>query len=154
MQIKTRLATIGITGVLAAAGVSIYSSEGDKTTPYLDGANVPTVCVGSTQKVILGRQYTEAECTARFGADLRTAEAAVNRCTPNLPDASRTAFISFVFNVGEKSYCTSTLAKKANQGDYAGACAELYRWVYIGKEKSVGLYNRRVQEYNLCTGGK
>ncbi|WP_235507522.1 hypothetical protein [Citrobacter sp. CtB7.12] len=35
--------------------------------------------------------------------------------------------------------------------DYAGACAELNRWVYAGGQKWKGLMNRRDVEYEVCT---
>lgn len=153
MQVLQRLTALGIVGVLGVAGASIYKLEGGAVqTPYLDGAGIPTVCVGSTSAVVLGEKVSEAECIQRFGKDLRIAESHVERCTPNLPDAPKAAFISFAFNVGGGAYCSSTLARKANRGDVSGACAELFRWVYIGKTKSPGLYNRRVKEYAICTG--
>lgn len=167
MAIKARLAAAGASTVLAAAGSLAYFYEGEIRQTYVDPVGVLTACVGSTNDVKLGQIYSEQECTELFLKDLRTAEAAVNRCTPLVPEATKPALISFTFNVGSGAYCSSTLAKLANAGDMIGACKQLYRWVYItkrvkdpktGKEVKVpvvlpGLVTRRRMEAELCLAG-
>jgi lysozyme len=62
---------------------------------------------------------------------------------------------SFIFNVGQGNYSTSTLRKKLHAGDYDGAAAQFDRWIYgtVDGEKVVlpGLVARRKVERALFT---
>jgi len=49
------------------------------------------------------------------------------------------------------AFCTSTLNKKLNQLDYAGACQELLKWNKAGGKVLEGLTKRRQEEYKQCT---
>lgn len=66
------------------------------------------------------------------------------------------ALVSFIFNVGQGNYATSTLRKKLHAGDYAGAADQFVRWVYgtaNGKKvKLPGLITRRAAERALFEG--
>lgn len=71
------------------------------------------------------------------------------------------ALVSFSYNVGIRAFCQSTLVRKLNAGDYAGACAELLRWRFFqGKDCALpanarlygGLGTRRQAEYRQCLG--
>lgn len=62
------------------------------------------------------------------------------------------ALVSFVFNVGERKFCRSTLARRINRGELPAACAELDKWIYAKGRKLPGLVNRRAQERALCEG--
>lgn len=59
------------------------------------------------------------------------------------------ALVSFCFNAGGANFGSSTALKELNKGNYAGASANLARWDNIGKEESLGLENRRVDEITL-----
>ena len=48
--------------------------------------------------------------------------------------------------MGSEAFCNSTLARKANSGDLAGACAELSRWTRAGGVVWPGLVKRRALE--------
>lgn len=150
--IRNRLIAGGASLTLVAAGSLLYHFEGDKQ-PYIDPVGVLTVCVGSTSNVELGKFYSEQECTQRLIDDLRTAEKAVNRCTPKLPETMKPALVSFVFNVGSGNYCSSTLAKMANAGQYVAACQQLYRWTYASGRVLPGLVKRRDAEARACLEG-
>lgn len=150
--IRNRLIAAGASATLVAAGSLAYVFEGDKQ-PYIDPVGVLTVCVGSTSNVELGKFYSEHECTQRLIDDLRTAESAVNRCTSAVPETMKPALISFTFNVGSGAYCSSTLAKLANEGEYVAACQQLYRWVYAGGKVLPGLVKRREVEALSCLEG-
>lgn len=153
MAIQKRLAAAGASAVLTAAGSIAYFYEGEVLGSYVDPVGIITACVGSTTNVRIGDIYSEQECTDKFLADLRTAERAVNRCTPEIPDGMKPSLISFTFNVGSGAYCSSTLAVLANAGDYLGACKQLYRWVYAGGRVLPGLVNRREAEAADCIMG-
>lgn len=151
--IRNRLITAGASATLVAAGSLAYMFEGEVRHTYVDPVGVLTACVGSTSNVELGRHYSEYECTQRLIDDLRTAESAVNRCTPAVPETMKPALISFTFNVGSGAYCSSTLAKLANRGEYVAACQQLYRWVYAGGKILPGLVKRREVEARACLEG-
>ena len=71
------------------------------------------------------------------------------------------ALVSFSYNVGSHAFCRSTLVRKLNAEDYAGACAELLRWRFFrGNDCALptnarlcgGLATRREAEYRQCIG--
>ncbi len=59
------------------------------------------------------------------------------------------ALVSFVFNIGETQFASSTLLAKLNNQDYNAVPTELNRWVYADGKKLPGLINRRRDEGNL-----
>ena len=63
------------------------------------------------------------------------------------------ALVSLVFNIGDGNYATSTLRKRLNSGDYAGAAAQFAVWNKgeVDGEKTVlpGLVTRRAAERAL-----
>ncbi|MGQ8785590.1 lysozyme, partial [Proteus mirabilis] len=69
-----------------------------------------------------------------------------------LDDYTKAALYSFAFNVGTTTFARSTLLKKLNAGDRAGACEEIKRWVYAGGKVWRGLVSRREAESVLCHG--
>ena len=89
-------------------------------------------------------------------------EGALKQCvTVPLAQHEYDALVSFSYNVGSRAFCQSTLVKKLNAEDYAGACAELLRWRFFqGKDCALpanarlcgGLATRREAEYRKCIG--
>lgn len=59
------------------------------------------------------------------------------------------ALVSFAYNVGSRALSTSTLLKKLNAGDYAGAADEFLRWNKAGGKVLNGLTRRREAERAL-----
>lgn len=138
--------------LLVASLVALF--EGKVSHTYADPIGIPTACYGHTgPDVTPGRQYTDDECDALLHGDLAIANRAVRRCI-RVPMKlyEEAALTSFAFNVGEGALCSSTLARKANAGDFTGACAELSRWVYAKGLKLAGLVKRRAAERALCEG--
>lgn len=135
-------------GVVASM---IIGFEAYRSTPYLDSAGLPTVCVGHMdRKIDMRREYTEGECAALFKADLAITEAAIAAYV-NVPLTAnqRAALQSFIFNVGAEAFRTSTLLRKLNAGDYAGAAKQFDRWILADGVKVQGLVNRRAAEREL-----
>lgn len=155
MSIKVRLLAFGVVGALSSAATLIYPWEDERQDVYPDIVGIPTVCIGHTgpDVTLLGKRRTPEECAKLFSADLKEAEAGVLQCTPKVTGGPRAAFTSLAFNIGTKAYCKSTLAQKANQGDFKGACNQLTRWVYAGGKVSQGLLNRRLAEQKVCFEG-
>ena len=104
-------------------------------TPYIDklGKGQPlTVCNGVTGAgVVAGRYYTPAQCHALEKGRYIAAEAAAKRSIPRwtaLGVFQQATFIDFIYNKGEGALKTSTMLRKLNAGDVAGACLENPRW--------------------------
>lgn len=126
--------------------------EGRKYVPYKDVAGVWTVCDGHTGRdIVRGKTYTDRECDNLLGKDLQPAKKTVDSLVKApLNEYQRAALYSFVFNVGSDAFSKSTLLRKLNKGDHAGACEEMRRWVYAGGMRWKGLQNRREMERSLC----
>ena len=138
--------------VLACTG----AWEGTRYTAYLDTGGVPTICTGSTRGVKLGDRATKAECDAMFTADLIRHETGMLACMKypqDLSDKTYVAILDFTFNVGVGAACKSTLMRKLNAGDVAGACNEMPRWVRDNGRIIKGLVNRRASSRAMCFEG-
>ncbi len=72
----------------------------------------------------------------------------------DIPETTRGALYSFVYNVGAGNFRTSTLLRKINQGDIKGACDQLRRWTYAGGKQWKGLMTRREIEREICLWGQ
>lgn len=152
--LKQRIAAVAITGAVGMAGVLVSHFEGRSLVAYLDPVGIPTICEGVTRGVRLGQSKTPAQCDGLLRQELTIAMAGVDRnVIKPQPETRRAALASFVYNVGETQFKTSTLLRKLNAGDARGACAELSRWVYARGKKLQGLVNRRAAERELCEAG-
>lgn len=164
---KTKLA-LGATG-LALLVPMLMHFEGLRNKPYKDATGILTVCYGHTGGVEPGRNYTDEECLDLLMQDIDKHAPSISAITVPLTDGQRAAFVHFAYNVGESSFRSSTLVKKANTGDLPGACAELSRWVNTTRamapgercsqvlladgrcqEQLPGLVRRRAAERALC----
>lgn len=153
---RTRLVVAGCSAICIAMG-AIMGFEGKRNHAYLDPAPVsaiPTICWGHTQDVQMGDYATDEQCVKFLEEDVKIAAAAVDRLVKvEITDDTRAALISFVYNVGEGNFAKSTLLRKLNAGDIAGACNELPRWVYSQGKVLKGLVHRRAAERELCVKG-
>lgn len=132
--------------------------EGFRSRRYLDEAGKPTIGYGHLLGALEAFDtVTEAEAEALLLNDLATAEGAVNRLVKvALTQYQYDALVSFVFNVGQGAFATSTMLKYINQGKMLEAQREFMRWVYVKKNGvkvvSNGLYNRRAADGKLFGG--
>lgn len=143
-------------GAIAIATVMLSGKgglEGREYVPYKDVVGVITVCDGHTgNDIIINKRYSDAECDALTKADLERIAKQVNPSIKvKTTETQLAAIYSFSYNVGANAFIKSTMLKKLNAGDYAGACDELKRWVYAGGKKWKGLMNRRDVEHEVCT---
>jgi lysozyme len=150
MNRNQKIAVGGAAVVLALPVVMHF--EGLRNEPYADVIGVRTVCFGET-KGVEERRYSDAECSAMLIRRLAEFNAEIGRCISRpVPDNVRAAVLSWAYNVGSDAACKSTLMRKLNAGDIAGACAELSRWVQAGGKTYPGLVRRRADERALCEG--
>lgn len=155
---RTRVAVAGLS-LSAATLVSIALSEGWEPVakPPVKG-DVPTMGFGSTRNadgtpVRDGQTITPDRGLVLLLSDANRFERAVKRCAP-VPMHSHefSAYVSLTYNIGEGAFCGSTLAKKLNALDYAGACAEISRWTKFNGKDLPGLVKRRERERAECEG--
>ncbi|MEQ4617649.1 MAG: lysozyme [Corticimicrobacter sp.] len=147
MDLKTKVAG----GVMAAAVALVATWEGRSLVAYVDPVGIPTICEGYTHGVKLGDVATPAQCDDLTRQEVSQALAVVDASVADtLPDGTRVALASFIYNVGAGAYQRSTLLRKLRAGDIEGACRELPRWSYAGGKKLLGLERRRNAEMQLC----
>ncbi len=142
----------GIALVTASLIAFVSQWEGTSYEVYADIGGVPTVCQGYTgPEVRMGDTWTKERCAQAFASALQTHGEGVLACTTHLLTQNQyEALTAFAYNVGVANYCHSTLLRKLNAGDIAGACAELPRWAKANGKVWKGLLNRRKAEQQLC----
>jgi lysozyme len=136
---------------VSSEGLAIIKrSEGLRLKTYLDTGGVPTIGWGHTgPDVKTGMTITEARADALLAADVAWAEEAVRQQFPITTQPQFDALVSFMFNLGPSQVRTSTLRRKHNEGDYAGAVKEFARWRFDNGKELAGLVRRRAEEAEL-----
>lgn len=132
----------------------IADLEGCRLRPYQCSAGVWTSGIGHTAGVAPRRDITEREAAANLVADVLNTERRLAVCAPvKMPQPVYDALVSFAFNVGTGAACRSTLVGFINRQQWAQACDQLSRWVYVNGVKNRGLENRRARERAYCLKG-
>ncbi|HGM5043062.1 TPA: lysozyme [Stenotrophomonas maltophilia] len=139
---------------LAYAVALIKKWEGCRLEAYPDpgtGGDPWTVGYGATGSGIAkGVKWTQTQADERLAQDvtrfLKGVQSAVKKPAT---DAQIGAMTSLAFNIGAKAFANSTLLRKFNAGDAAGASAEFPRWNRAGGKVMKGLTNRRLDEQRV-----
>jgi lysozyme len=153
-----------LAGLMAASTIAaaalIPGFEGKSNRTYLDPVAIPTDCYGHTDRAggkpvgEVGTYHTDQECLDLLAADVQRLPVAIAPCIHRaVPLASLTAFVSFSYNIGPSQFCHSTVVRKLNAGDLAGACAGMSAWTYARGRQLPGLVNRRKIERAYCERG-
>ena len=133
----------------------IKQFEGCKLTAYQDSVGVWTIGYGWTHPVdgkpIRAGMTIKQETAERLlKTGLVSYESDVSRLVKvGLTQGQFDALVSFTYNLGARSLSTSTLLRKLNAGDYAGAAEEFLRWNKAGGKVLNGLTRRREAERAL-----
>ena len=138
---------------LSAAGlVSLLQSEGYTSRAVIPiKGDVPTIGFGSTDGVKMGDTITPQAAVSRALSDVSKFEGAIKRCVKvPLTQGEYDAYLSLSYNIGSGAFCGSTLVRKLNAGDYAGACEQVLVWDKAGGRRVQGLTARRNREYAQC----
>lgn len=125
-----------------------------RCTTYLCPAGVVTIGWGCTKGVKVGDVWTREEAEEGLRRELAKCEAAVLKLvTVDLTQPQFDALVSFVYNCGEGALKVSSILKKLNRGDVAGAAASFSAWnkatVKGRKVELRGLTRRRAAEKAL-----
>lgn len=103
--------------------------EDGKVHAYRCPAGKWTIGYGATRGVRSGVVWTVEEAEKRLAEDLNDHAKAIHRHVHvPLSQNQYDALVSFVFNVGEANFKSSTLLKKLNQGLYDEVPEQLMRW--------------------------
>ncbi|WP_438404399.1 lysozyme [Citrobacter freundii] len=133
----------------------IKQFEGCRLTAYQDSVGVWTIGYGWTQPVdgkpIRAGMTIKQETAERLlKTGLVSYENDMSRLVKvDLTQGQFDALVSFTYNLGARSLSTSTLLRKLNAGDYAGASDEFLRWNKAGGKVLNGLTRRREAERAL-----
>ncbi len=148
---RTQVASLVLS---AAALVGIVMHEGYSSRAIIPvPGDVPTIGFGTTEGVKMGDTITPPKALQRAFADVGKFEGALKRCVKvPLFQHEYDAYLSLSYNIGSGAFCGSTLVRKLNAQDYAGACMEILKWDKFKGAALPGLSDRRKQEFKQCKG--
>lgn len=155
MRVTGKRAAVSSLVVGAALLVGITKQEGFPLEAIIPvPGDVPTIGPGRTEGVKMGDKTEPVRELVYLLNNLEGKYAAgVRRCvTVPLYQHEFDAYVSLTYNIGVSAFCGSTLVRKLNTGDYAGACREVLRWDKFRGKPLRGLTLRREAEYRQCMG--
>lgn len=122
-----------------------------RPTAYLPTPkDVPTIGYGHTRGVKMGDTCTLQDGEDWLAADMAHAAASVTHAVSMpLTQNQFDALVSLVFNIGGPQFLASTMLRKLNDRDYAGAAAQFPRWNKQAGKVLKGLTTRRAIERAL-----
>ena len=134
----------------------IKAFEGFIPKIYLCPAGKPTIGYGHVvRNETIHQPITEEEAERLLLTDLDEIyeDAVMNLVKVDLTQGQFDALVSFCYNLGKGNLARSTLLKKLNWGDYAGAAEEFERWDKCNGKPLPGLTRRRHAEKALFVEG-
>lgn len=121
--------------------------EGLRLKAYFCPAGVVTLGYGSAGPDIkMGMIWTKEQAIDRMYVDAEVFLTGAKSLCPTLVGDRLDAVADFAYNLGLTRLKGSTLRRKLNAGDMAGARAELLKWVRGGGRILPGLVIRRAVE--------
>ncbi|WP_447781025.1 lysozyme [Pseudomonas plecoglossicida] len=132
-------------------GLSLIKSfEGLRLQAYQDSVGVWTIGYGTTRGVKAGMKISKEQAERMLLNDVKRFEPEVQRLiTVPLSQNQWDALMCFTYNLGAANLESSTLLRKLNAGDYAGAADQFCRWVKAGGKVLPGLVRRRAAERDM-----
>jgi len=143
---------------ITKAGIKMLQGfEGCRLDPYKDVAGKWTIGTGhlirESERDNLMKGITQQQADALFKADLEPRIKTVrSKVKVPLRQSQFDPLVSFVFNLGEGNFTSSTLLRLLNEGKYEDASLEFIRWSMATntttkvKEVSPGIVKRRAAE--------
>lgn len=147
---------IAVLALSAAALIGIATHEGYSDRPIIPvKGDRLTIGFGDATGVKPSDKTDPVRALIRLGDHVTNFQRELKRCIGDVPmhQYEWDATVSWAYNVGTSAACKSTLVKKLQARDYAGACAELLRWDKFQGKTLPGLTKRREDEYRQCMGG-
>ena len=139
------------------AAALVRKWEGIELKAYPDPATggAPwTIGVGHTgPEVRPGVVWTQKQAEDALRSDLRKFLLGVQHAVHvQATEAQLGAMASLAFNIGLGAFQNSTLLRKVNKSDFAGAADEFLRWNKAAGKVMNGLSNRRADERRVFLG--
>lgn len=136
-----------------AAGIALIKSfEGCKLETYKDIVGILTIGYGVTDPKVafMGNKIDQATADKYLMDEIASKEAGVSKMvTVPLTDGQFSALVCLSYNIGLGALKGSTLLRKLNAGDVAGAGSEFLKWDRAGSKEVAGLKRRRQAERDL-----
>jgi len=136
----------------------LKSEEGERLIGYLDTRGIPTIGVGHTGlvdgvPVAKGMGISSAKSSELLRSDLQWVEKTINdNVKVPLTQNQYDALCSLIFNIGASAFSGSTVLRKLNSKDYAGAADAFLMWKKAGKDLNILLPRRkRERDLFLCS---
>lgn len=142
---------------LAHAVALIKKWEGCKLEAYPDpgtGGAPWTIGYGATGPgIVKGVRWTQRQADDRLAVDVdRFLKGVRSVLKKPASDSQLGAMTSLAYNIGVGAFRDSTLLRKFNAGDIAGAAEQFARWNRAGGRVMQGLSNRRADERRVFVG--
>jgi lysozyme len=151
---------------LSAAGlVTMAVNEGftDRAIIPTKG-DVPTYGFGSTTRpdgsaVQMGDKITPVAALVRKMDYVQKGEARMKQCVrAPLSQQEYDVYVDMFYNIGPGAFCSSTMVKRLNAGDYKGACDAILLFKRVGQQDCSiagnkicwGLWERRLASHKKC----
>jgi lysozyme len=121
----------------------------------IDPPGVITACIGRTNYddpgLKSGETFTREQCEELLRQDLPKYFAMLQSCIHvDLPPHRLASMLSFVYNVGQGTFCRSSVVGALNTGHVQAACNNLMRYTRANRRVLQGLKNRRRAERSWC----
>jgi lysozyme len=144
----------------AAAFVGILTREGYTSNTIIPTeGDVPTNGFGTTEGVKMGDVTNPVKAVNRALQDVTKYEGALKQCVKvPLHQAEYDAYVDLSYNIGSAAFCRSTVVRKLNAGDYAGACDAVLLFRFAagfdcstpGNKRCMGLWIDRQRTHAMC----
>ena len=135
-------------------GISLIKSfEGLRLKSYQDSVGVWTIGYGATRGIGPNMAITNEQAERMLMNDIARFEPELDRLAKvPLSQNQWDALMSFTYNLGADNLGSSTLLKRLNAKDYAGAAEQFARWNKAGGQVLAGLTKRRTAERVMFLG--
>ena len=155
-MIDRKRTAIGGLVVSAALLVGIAVNEGYSPVAYEPvKGDRPTLGFGQANGVRMGDKTNPVRALIQLQGSVDKYAQALQYCIKvPLYQYEYDAYMDLAYNIGTGAFCGSTLVKKLNASDYAGACREILKWDKFHGATLDGLKQRRMKEYRQCIGEK
>lgn len=156
---RKRIAVATLT-LSAAAFVDRMATEGYTDTPVIpvQGDRL-TIGFGTANNVKATDKTTPIPAMQRALRDFQGFEARFKQCVHvPLYQGEYDNYVKFMYNIGPHNFCSSTVVKRLNREDYAGACEAVLMWKYAGgfdcstpgNKRCAGVWTDRLKTYETC----
>ncbi len=144
-------------GTLIKSFEGCHKTDGAVFKPYVCPGGVLTIGWGHTnhngRAFDKNARWTQKDCDAAFEEDMQGFSEQVSALLKvPVKQNQFDALVSFAYNCGIGNLKSSTLLRKVNAGDFAGAALEFHRWNRSNGKVLPGLVRRRAAEALLFQG--